>query len=987
MQAVFTSTGSNKAITVSGTVIAHGLTINSGATGYSFSGGSLTVTAGGIQANESVSFGSNVYIGGPQSWNVASGKTLTVTGPLHTLVSDLTFSGAGTTTISGAIDGGGLLNSQGAAPGGLIQAGSGPVYLTGTTNFSGNITAQSGAGTLYIAPPGAGSAIWNGAYSGGGTINFNCSALTLGGGASNFTGAFVFQKACSLTFVPAAGLTGTFGCVLNNSGPVTQNGPGTTIFNGTNTYSGSTTISSGVLQANIGTNIPTASFLSLNGGVLQSNGSSAVSFTRSLGTSGSKFQWTANGGGFSAGSAAMNVRVNNGTGTLAWGSTVGTNIIGTLMLSSPTATNVTTFQNGINLNGATRTIQVLDNPNSTADYAVISGSISGTSVGITKTGNGLLSLTGANTYTGTTTISGGRLQATIGTGIPTSSFLRLDGGVYQSNGSYTFSRSLGNSGSAFQWTANGGGFSAGTGALTVNVGSGAALTWGATVGSQLVGTLYLSSNSATSTTTFQNAINLNGAARTIVVDDNPNSSADYAILSGAISGATGSALTKNGAGNLYIQGSSGNTYSGLTTITGGKVYLNKTSGYAIPGNLTMSAPPDAPDAAGNNWASVPPTYVIAQGSSQIAPSCLLSFTGFNGDNYGHFELYGHSMTLAGISGDGLVENTETETGVGSSTLTINNSTNCTFGGILRDNAGGSGVISLVKTGTGTQTLIANSGGDITYSGSTTITQGTLVLQDITNGSLLARNITDNGTLGLSCTRGDISTPNFSGIISGSGGITISGGTAVMLSGASSNTYTGATTISDGVVILAKTSGNAITGDFTLVDDPAFVIVQNPNQFPTTAKVTFSGSGNPHLEVHGNAVTVGAIIGSGGGEIENTEGETGVTNGTIIVNNSTDCSYSGTIRDTAWGSGTLALTKTGAGTLAISGYNTFTGVTTISGGTLAVNSIANGGAGCALGAASSPGKSGSQRRNAVLQRSCRFDGPWNDAYRQFRDPGR
>ena len=160
LQAVFDSTGSHKAITVSGTVIAHGLTINSGGTGYSFSGGSLTVTAGGIQAGESVSFSSNVYIGGPQAWNVASGKTLTVTGPLHTIISDLTFSGAGTTTISGAIDGGGVINSQGAKPGGLIQAGTGPVYLTGATNFSGNITAQSGAAPLYIAPPGAGSAIW-----------------------------------------------------------------------------------------------------------------------------------------------------------------------------------------------------------------------------------------------------------------------------------------------------------------------------------------------------------------------------------------------------------------------------------------------------------------------------------------------------------------------------------------------------------------------------------------------------------------------------------------------------------------------------------------------------------------------------------------------------------------------------------------------------------------------------------------------------------
>jgi autotransporter-associated beta strand protein len=186
LQAVFDNTGSNRAITVGGTVIAHGLTISSGGTGYTFTGGSLTVTAGGIQANESVSFGSHMYIGGPQSWNVASGKTLTVTGPLHTIISDLTFTGAGTTTISGAIDGGGVLNSQGAKPGGLIQAGSGPVYLTGATTFSGDITVQSGAGTLYIAPPGAGAATWDGAYFGGGTLNFNCSALTLSPARSSF---------------------------------------------------------------------------------------------------------------------------------------------------------------------------------------------------------------------------------------------------------------------------------------------------------------------------------------------------------------------------------------------------------------------------------------------------------------------------------------------------------------------------------------------------------------------------------------------------------------------------------------------------------------------------------------------------------------------------------------------------------------------------------------------------------------------------------
>ena len=157
LQAIFdnTSNSANRAITLSGTIIAHGLTFNAGGTGYSFSSGSLTVTSGGIQANESVTFNSAMYIGGPQSWTVAGGKTLTVNGALHTIISDLTFNGAGNTVIASTIDGGGVMNTAGgAAPGGLIQAGAGTVTLSGTPNFAGNLTINSGAGPLNISPAG-----------------------------------------------------------------------------------------------------------------------------------------------------------------------------------------------------------------------------------------------------------------------------------------------------------------------------------------------------------------------------------------------------------------------------------------------------------------------------------------------------------------------------------------------------------------------------------------------------------------------------------------------------------------------------------------------------------------------------------------------------------------------------------------------------------------------------------------------------------------
>ena len=128
------------------------------------------------------------------------------------------------------------------------------------------------------------------------------------------------------------------------------------------------------MQANSGNGLPAASFLTLDGGILQSYGTGAATFNRPLGTSGSAFEWTLNGGGFSAGGGPMNVNIPGGT--LSWSSNpadIGSKILGTLKLSSATAANVTTLQNAVNLNGEDRTIQVDDNPSSTSDNATISG--------------------------------------------------------------------------------------------------------------------------------------------------------------------------------------------------------------------------------------------------------------------------------------------------------------------------------------------------------------------------------------------------------------------------------------------------------------------------------------------------------------------------------------------------------------------------------------------------------------------------------------
>ena len=565
--------------------------------------------------------------------------------------------------------------------------------------------------------------------------------------------------------------------------------------------------------------------------------------------------------------------------------------------------------------------------------STLSAAISGPG-SLTKTGTGTAILTGSSSYTGATVISGGVLQVDNGVGLSASSFLSLDGGVLQNNAAASFTRSLGTSGNAFQWTANGGGFAAGTAPLSVNVGGNptpSTLTWGSSVGSNIIGTLMLSSTTAANVVTFQNPINLGGSTRTVQVDDNLNYTGnDSAVLAGAISGTGG--LTKTGTGVLMLGGSASNTYSGDTTVTAGTLDLGKTSGYAIPGgNLSLS-----------NGACL-----RLQGNDQIAHSALLSFDTSHNQT---FELLGHSVTVGGIvGGDNInmpqtIENTENESGIASTgTLTINNSADCSYTGCMRDSGYGysTGTLALVKDGPATLTL---SGAGINYSGGTTISAGKLVFQNLyyyASGGydFPEHGVVDNGTLEVSETYSYIDFPMI-GAISGSGSLIKSGPGSVTLSGANGNTYSGSTTVSDGTLALAKTSGYAIPGDFTIANANTFVIVRNAAaQFPATAKVTFSGTGNPHFEVYGNTVTVGGISGSGAGEIENTESETYVGNGTLIVNNAADCSYSGSIRNSNTGSGTLALTKNGTGRLTLTGNLTYTGATTISAGTL---QLGNGG---------------------------------------------
>ncbi len=236
---------------------------------------------------------------------------------------------------------------------------------------------------------------------------------------------------------------------------ITKSGSHRLMFYGTNSYTGPTTISGGTLRLGNAASLPGGmgvsggtSALTLNGGVL---GLLGLDFRRALGTGTNQFQITGGTSGFSAKSAPSYISVNGDPATeIVWGSASfspsklvlnnGSGQDDLQVVHSDIVDAPLTLANDIDLNGSTRTVQV------NSDRAIISGNITG-AAGFTKEGNGMLVLTGTNTYTGNTTISGGILSGGASNSLgDASSDIVFNGGTLRINGaSITNIASLGHS--------------------------------------------------------------------------------------------------------------------------------------------------------------------------------------------------------------------------------------------------------------------------------------------------------------------------------------------------------------------------------------------------------------------------------------------------------------------------------------------------------------------------------------------------------------
>lgn len=700
---VISGTGSNVIISGLGTTIFSAANSYTGTTTIN-TGAKLQFTgSGGLSNSTAVT----VNTGGTYDLNGISDTVASLAGAgTVTLGSGtLTLSGTTSTTFSGTISG----------TGGVTKSGSGALTLSGNNNYSGTTTVSAGttlninsatatgSGRLSIANTGvidntSGAAVtlsnnnvqtWSGAFTftGSNNLNLGTGAVTLGANSAITTTAGTL----------------TVGGVIDDgasSFTLTKSGAGTLILSGANTYGGATTLSAGTLGAGSNTAF-SSGVLNLNGGTLMASGGA-----RSLGNA------VLVGGNTTIG----------GTDDLTFSGSFGQT--GGNRTLSITNTGTTTFSNAFVLaeNNQTRTFTV--DVSGTSGGAIISGVVqNGAGSGadsLAKSGAGNLILTGANTYTGTTSINGGTL-ALSGSGVISSANLSLNGGVLATQG--TFTRALGTGASQVQFGASGGGFAAYGGALSVSI-TGTPI-WGST-GSFLPtgGSLILSSSLADNVVNWTSNFSLGSAARTITVNDNTNTTADYAKISGVISGNSGGALIKDGAGLLVL--SNANTYTGSTTVNDGT--LNLQNGAALGSGTagTTVASGGTLELQGGITVASNGTLTL-NGAGDNGNGALRSVSGTN-TYTGNITLGSAATITSSAAGNLFTVGTYTTNTVtmGGNTLTVDGAGDTKF----KANLGASGNTGgLIKNGTGTLTF----NGDINYyTGTTTVNAGTLILDTYNN---------------------------------------------------------------------------------------------------------------------------------------------------------------------------------------------------------------------------------------------------------------
>ena len=852
----------------------------------------------------------------------------------------------GTTTIGVIISGSG---------GSLVKTGNGLLQLTTASTYSGITTASggtlsvAGAGgmltgtTAIIANKGAvfqngssttpnndgvsnrihpAATLTLGSTTGGGTFNLmsastsahtqDLQSLTISGAANAVNVIAAASTTATLTFTSVNPYVRTAGTVDFTQNPAVG---GSIVF--TNAPLGAGNVSNGLL---VGATLNGTDLILAQSGVL-------TAFTGWIPTG--TDTWTTSGAMDVTGTNAVAYAATNISAlrfntagpfavTLAGTHTVDSDVI----LMTPNAGAANSVVSGGVLQGKTGGALSVGQFNTAGKLEIASTIADNTSAtGLAKSGEGVLILSGPNTYTGITTVGKGVLRAADGVGLPAGSALLLNGGAFDSS-TATFSRSLGTAAGQVRLIGGTTGFSASGAASTVNLGgAGATVQWGTADFDPV--TLLLNASSATAALDFANGIDLNGSTRTIRVD------ANTATISGVISNsAAGSpaGFVKTGGGTLVLAQS--NTFDGPATLSGGTLRLLQAN--AITGGVTATS------------------GTLALGNDAALGTAVLTLSG------GELAADGAARTLANnivVTSSGALTGIQTLTldGVISGTGSLSKSNTSvvelaganTFTGTVAVSVGILRVLS--------NTALGAAGGNITVTGSShlELADGVLITGESINVSSTSGTTGDGSP---TSNRGGLqagvnATAEWAGnVILGvnqarigvqeGGTLTVSGN---ITDGASSFDLrlSGELTGTGGLVLSG--TGNAWDGQTEIVRGTVFLGAHNALPTSTTLDIHFTSSNNNEyagLNMNGFNQTIGRLLNEG-----NTGNNAELTNSsrtlsTMTVNETGAATYNGII------TGNLALVKTGAGTMTLARSNSFTGGITVNDGVLQIaNSVA------------------------------------------------
>jgi fibronectin-binding autotransporter adhesin len=420
-----------------------------------------------------------------------------------------------------------------------------------------------------------------------------------------------------------------------------------------------------------------------------------------------------------------------------------------------------------------------------------------------------------------------------------------------------------------------------------------------------------------------------GGTASVTLGNTNNDGTFSGVIADGVNNVT--SITKVGTGTQTFSGD--NTYTGSTTVSAGTLRVqSETALGSTAGDTTVA------DGATLELNYVPPTN-----ADPIAENITLNGAGVGGTE---------GALKVTATGPGAELNGTVTLG---SNATINNTVRVDHQGTITD---GASSFTLTKIGAGqwrgqfdadfahlviaegeyevasnlalaSDTVTVNSGARLDTWGERNLTQAghtpTITFND--NSSFHAQRNNDFATIdGAIVLNGNVGfyRDNIAGgltvlsDISGTGALTLEAGNndAGTMTFSGNNTYSATTIIGDG------TTG---AGSMILNAGSATGLSNNSD---------FQVSDNSFLVLGGNSNTIGSLgdFSGAGGIVQNANASAATL---TVGDNDNNTTFSGIIRD--GGAGALSLTKIGTGTQTLSGANTYTGDTTVSGGTLSLAS--------------------------------------------------